>query len=195
VYIEHDTAAAIGLKQDALAPAVARNILRLGGRNVDATFYKVQHAGTWSYRMAAHQPGLPASYLAACRTLADTMASPAGPDVFAVFAPNISTRNFKAYGYQWVAGHLGPQWGDQHIPLVIAGPGVRQDVRTSYPARLVDIAPTVEHLLGAPTGHVDGVVLADALASPTQPLVTAQTRRGAELRPIQAALKARARIR
>lgn len=195
VYIEHDTGAAIGLLQDRLAPAVARNVLRLGGKNVDATFYKVQRDGAWSYRLAAHQRGLPAPYLAACRTLADTMAAPAGPDVFAVFAPNISTRNFKAYGYQWVAGHLGPQWGDQHIPLVIAGPGVRRAVRTSYPARLVDIAPTVEHLLGAPTGPVDGVVLANALTSASSSLAAAQVQRGAQLAPVQAALKARARMK
>lgn len=195
VYIEHDTAAAIGLLQDKLAPAVARNVLRLGGRKVDATFYKTRHNGIWSYRMAARQPNLPAAYIAACRTLADTMASAAGPDVFAVFAPHVSTRHFEAYGYPWVAGHLGPQWGDQHIPLVIAGPGVKRGVMSSYPARLVDIAPTVERLLGAPTGKVDGVVLADALTAAPPTLVTAQDRRGSQLRLVQAALKARLRVR
>jgi hypothetical protein len=195
VYIEHDTAAAIGIHEDARAPAVARNVLRLGGRGVDATFYKVQEHGGWRYRLAAHQPGLPATYLTACRILADTMASPAGPDVFVVFAPHVSTRNFKAHGYQWVAGHLGPQWSDQHIPLIIAGPGVHRGITSSYPARLVDIAPTVEHLLGAPTGRVDGVVLGDALTSASPAIKAAQQRRGGELRPLQAALKARARMK
>jgi arylsulfatase A-like enzyme len=123
------------------------------------------------------------------------MASPAGPDVFVVFAPHVSTRNFKAHGYQWVAGHLGPQWGDQHIPLIIAGPGVQRGITSSYPARLVDIAPTVEHLLGAPTGRVDGVVLGDALTSASPAIKAAQQRRGGELRPLQAALKARARMK
>ncbi len=194
VYIEHDTAVAIGLREGNKSRAVAENVLRLGGKGVDATFYKVQERGVWAYQLAASQPGLPTAFLAACGTLANTMASASGPDVFVVLAPNVSTRNFKAHGYQWVAGHLGPQWGDQHIPLVIAGPGVKQGVRSSYPARLVDIAPTVEHLLGAPTGRVDGVVLSDALTHPSEVMAAAQQRRGNQLRPLQAALKARARM-
>jgi arylsulfatase A-like enzyme len=192
VYMEHDTAAAIGIEPDSKAHAVATAILRNGGTGVDATFYKVHMNGTWSYQLAASQPDLPGSYLAACRILADTMASDEGPDVFVVFAPHVSTRQFKAHGYPWVAGHLGPQWGDQHIPLIIAGPGVKQGVISSYPARLVDIAPTVERLLGVPTGRVDGVVLADALTHPSAARVAAQEKRGNELRPIQLALKARA---
>lgn len=194
VYIEHDTAAAIGIREGNKSRAVAENVLRLGGKGVDATFYKVQRNGAWAYRLAASQPGLPSAYLRACRILADTMASASGPDVFAVFAPHVSSRNFKAHGYQWVAGHLGPQWGDQHIPLVIAGPGVKKGVVSTYPARLVDIAPTVEHLLGAPTGRVDGIILSDALKTAAPALVAAQQQRGGRLRPLQAALEARARM-
>lgn len=193
VYIEHDTAAAIGIREQGKARAVAENVLRLGGRGVDATYYKVRQHGMWAYRLAAHQSDLSAAFLRACATLADTMAAPNGPDVFVVFAPHVATRDFKAHGYQWLAGHLGPQWGDQHIPLVMAGPGIRRGIVSRYPARLVDVAPTVERLLHAPTGKVDGVVLADGLTRSTAGDRAAQKARGNVLRPLQAALKARAR--
>ena len=170
---------------------MAQNVLRLGGSAVDATYYKVRVQGAWSYRLAASQPGLKPSLLHAFETLADTTASDAGPAVLAIFAPHASARQIVAYGYPWRAGHLGPQWDDQHIPLIIAGPGVKSGLKSSYPARLVDIAPTVEHLLGAPTGKVDGVVLADSLRHAGTAMQGVERDRGATLTPIVKALQKR----
>lgn len=191
VYIEHDTAAAIGLVDDSKARLVARNVFRLGGKAVDATYYKAENHGQWQYRLAALQTGRPAALEHAYAKLASTMASAAGPDVFVVFGPHVSTRRTVAYGYSWKAGHLGPQWGDQHIPLVLSGPGLKQGVSSTYPARLVDIAPTVEHLLGAHTGRVDGVVLNDALTQDSADGARAQRLRENTFRPIVAALEHR----
>lgn len=195
VYIEHDTAGAIGILQDNKAQAVARNVFRLGGRHVDATYYKTLQQGRWLYKLAAVQPGISRALRRAYVTLADTMAAASGPDVFAVFAPHTSTRQFVAYGYPWRAGHLGPQWDDQHIPLVLAGPGIRSGLRSNYPARLVDIAPTVEHLLGAKTGRIDGIVLNDALRSTSAAGSAAQRIRGAQLMPIVRAIQQRSGYR
>jgi predicted AlkP superfamily pyrophosphatase or phosphodiesterase len=195
VYIEHDTAAAIGLVDDSKAQAVARNVFRLGGTAVDATYYKVEDHGQWQYRLAALQRGRPPGLEHAYAKLASTMASAAGPDVFVVFGPNISTRHTVAYGYVWKAGHLGPQWGDQHIPLVLSGPGLKQGVNSTYPARLVDIAPTIEHLLGTRTGPVDGIVLNDALTQQSAAGTRAQRLRGSTFDPIVAALQHRAGYR
>jgi arylsulfatase A-like enzyme len=51
---------------------------------------------------------------------------------------------------------------------------VRHDV-SHFPAKLVDVAPTVERLLGLPVPPgVDGVVLADALAQPSAAEQSAQ---------------------
>ncbi len=191
VYIEHDTAAAIGITDDSKARAVALNILRLGGKAVDATYYKVLVRGRWSYRLAGAQSTVPAALRAAYFRLANTMAADSGPDVFAVFAPHASTRSTVAYGYSWKAGHLGPQWGDQHIPLVLAGPGIKSGVTSGYPARLVDVAPTVENLLGVPSGAVDGVALQDALQQPTTEGLARQASRGKELMPVVQALQRR----
>jgi len=47
VYIEHDTAASIGLANSRVAPAVALNIFRLGGRAVDATYAKIHTTHGW----------------------------------------------------------------------------------------------------------------------------------------------------
>jgi predicted AlkP superfamily pyrophosphatase or phosphodiesterase len=195
VYIEHDTAAAIGLTDDSKAEAVARNVFQLGGKAVDATYYKVLAHGQWQYRLASIQPGRPAALQHAYAKLASTMASDAGPDVFVIFAPNVSTRRTVAYGYVWKAGHLGPQWGDQHIPLILSGPGVKPGVSSTYPARLVDIAPTLEHLLGARTGPVDGIVLDDALTQPSSAGARAQRLRGDTYLPVVAALKHRSGLR
>lgn len=195
VYVEHDTAAAIGLVQDSKSRAVARGIFRLGGSLIDATYYKVHRHGRWLYREAAVQPSLPRRLRAAYLTLADTMASDSGPDVYAVYAPGVSSRNFAAYGYQWRAGHLGPQWADQHIPLVISGAGVRPGVVSSYPARLVDIAPTVEYLLGANWRGTDGVVLANAVRGASPALKRQQAVRGRALSPVVSAIKQRSGVK
>jgi hypothetical protein len=87
-------------------------------------------------------------------TLANTMAAVSVPDVFAVFAPRVSTRQFVAYGYSWRAGHLGPQWEDQHIPLILARPEIKSSMLSNCSARLVYIAPTVEHRLGVKSAPV-----------------------------------------
>jgi predicted AlkP superfamily pyrophosphatase or phosphodiesterase len=191
VYVEHDTAAAIGIVQNQKSQAVAQNLFHQDGTLVDATLYETETNGNYSYRVAAAKPYLTHAELNAYLTLADAEAANSGPDVVAIYPPHVSDRQFTAYGYPWRAGHLGPQWIDQHIPLIISGPGVRHGV-SSYPARLVDIAPTIERLLGAPVAKTDGVVLADGLTSQTHADVAAQDARAGVLNPVITALKSRA---
>jgi hypothetical protein len=62
--------------------------------------------------------------------------------------------------------HGGATWGAQHIPLVISGPGIKHGFSSSYPARLVDLAPTLEVLLGIMPKGQDGVPLSDVMTSP-----------------------------
>jgi len=191
VYVEHDTAAALGITDDSKAALVARNLYRLATPFADATYYKVRLNGHWRYQLAQSRAGLSTRLLHAYVTLANTSASSSGPDVLAIFAPHVSSRATVAYGYSWQAGHLGPQWDDQHIPLIIAGPDVQAHVVSAYPARLVDIAPTIERLLGAPTGSVDGVALEDALLHQNRSAVQRQRARGRHLGPVVTALKQR----
>jgi hypothetical protein len=75
--------------------------------------------------------------------------------------------------------------------LVIAGHGVLSNVTSDYPARLVDLAPTIATLLGLATPGGEGNTLADALRQPTGDQTRAQSDAGAELRVFVAALRAR----
>jgi hypothetical protein len=58
--------------------------------------------------------------------------------------------------------------------LIIEGPNIKQAYRSVYPARLVDIAPTLEVLLGAKPQGQDGMPLADAMVHAPQGLLDAQ---------------------
>jgi arylsulfatase A-like enzyme len=57
-------------------------------------------------------------------------------------------------------------WGTQHIVFTISGPGIKEGALSHYPARLVDIVPTIASLLGLTRQDWDGIVLADALKEP-----------------------------
>jgi homoserine acetyltransferase len=81
-------------------------------------------------------------------------------------------------------------WNNQHIPLIIAGPGVKKGLSVDSPARIVDIAPTVLTLMGITPKKMDGVVLADCVEKATVQQVDAQNAVTQYLKPLAAALKA-----
>lgn len=183
VYLEADTAGALGIREADKAKQVAVNVALLAGSAVEATYYKVYSSGAWQYRPAAVQPSVSPALQQAYLSLVNTSASPDGADVVAVYAPHVTTGDRPIGPYHWVAGHLGPQWDEQHIPFLIAGAGIRHGGTSSYPARLVDIAPTLEYLLGSRPTRTDGVVLDDAVAAGSSELRATQNRRAAQLVP------------
>jgi arylsulfatase A-like enzyme len=191
VYLEADTGASMGIGRLSTARAVASNVARLDGSEIDATYYKVFSHGRWSYKPAYESNALTVWMRRAYTTLLNSDASPSGADVFAVYAPHVTTGDREANGYHWFGGHLGPGWDEQHIPLIISGPGVKHGVRSSYPARLVDIAPTLERLLGSPRGRTDGLVLEDAMSVRNRTGLAHQLRVGKTLLPLVHALQER----
>jgi arylsulfatase A-like enzyme len=76
-------------------------------------------------------------------------------------------------------------WGNQHIPLIIAGPGIRRGVTSNAPARLVDIAPTIARVMGFPLSGFDGVPLADALVNASAEDIVAQNAVTTKLAPLR----------
>jgi arylsulfatase A-like enzyme len=126
-------------------------------------------------------PALDAAYL----YLLNTFAGPIAPDVVAPFRENtIGSHVNHAHG-----DHGGLNWGAQHIPLILSGPGVPPNRVSSFPARLMDVAPTVLRLLGlAPAPNMDGIVLADALVAPTAGDVDNQTTLAGALTAYQTAI-------
>jgi predicted AlkP superfamily pyrophosphatase or phosphodiesterase len=59
--------------------------------------------------------------------------------------------------------HDSPTWRTQHIPMIISGPGIKKNQVSEYPARLIDIAPTILKLFNIEPNNMDGIVLSDAL--------------------------------
>lgn len=124
---------------------------------------------------------------AAYQYLLGTFAGPTSPDIVLAFQEDmISTQNTTIHGE-----HGGATWGAQHIPLILSGPGIRRGKESGFPARLMDVAPTVLALLGLPPTHMDGVVLADALTRPTSQLVRRQDGIASQLLAYQQAIEAR----
>ncbi len=191
VYLEADTGAAIGIKELQKARAVALNVARLGGGSIDATYYKTLEHGEWSYRAAYVRSDLPYRVSQAYAMLMATNASADGPEVFAVYAPHVTTGDRISNGYHWLGGHLGPGWEDQHIPFVLAGAGIKHGVRSTYPARLVDIVPTLERLLTLQPSQSDGIVLANALVGAGHNARSKQQAVGVRLVPLVRALQER----
>jgi arylsulfatase A-like enzyme len=187
--LDQDLQSSIGsiwLKDSEHAGTLARILAAKHFNGVEGALYRVQTLGGGSTFMPEQSTAthLPPALLKAYLDLADTEASPAGADVLLPYGED--TTGLQA-GKSFHGMHGGFSWGAQHIPLVIAGPGVRPGI-SHFPARLVDIAPTIERLIGltVPTG-VDGVVLADAVGgSSASELAAQQAVKGSRLADVRA---------
>jgi predicted AlkP superfamily pyrophosphatase or phosphodiesterase len=75
----------------------------------------------------------------------------------------VTLRPHDVWGPILTAEHGQPSDDDTHVPLIIAGPGVRPG-RYSGRVSVADLAPTLAHLIGVvPLEKVDGRVLSEAL--------------------------------
>lgn len=120
--------------------------------------------------------------------LTSTYAGASSPGIFLAVTENTDTDFDVTQGNHNVA-----TWNTQHIPLIISGPGVKKSAQLTSPARLVDIAPTLLTLMGIQPEHMDGVVLADALTSPTQQQVDKQQETNGQLIPMVTAFEKQSR--
>ncbi|MFN7145287.1 MAG: alkaline phosphatase family protein, partial [Myxococcota bacterium] len=59
--------------------------------------------------------------------------------------------------------------GCRQVPIVLFGPGVAEGANVATPWALVDLAPTLAHLLGVPLPFAEGLVMEDLLADPGAP--------------------------
>jgi hypothetical protein len=176
-YIGGGEAATIGLQDVLQAQPVAQALQDLHLRGLDAVYYKTQTQTGWKYQPQYLDPDLPASFSTAASFLLGTVVSPTAPDVVAAFAPGYAVR------HRGDNGSAGPGigWDSQHIPLIIAGHGVQGGARSDYPARLVDIAPTIAAAMGLGSVPSDGIVLADALQQPPDGSEDAERARASRL--------------
>jgi arylsulfatase A-like enzyme len=150
---------------------------------VSAAYYHRRRGGQLDY-VPAPGTSLSPALSDAYRYLLTTFNRPSAPDVVAVYHENtVGTKHVHTFG-----DHGGLSWGSQHIPLVLRGPGVKKGTTSHYPARLIDVAPTVLRLLGLPSVPMDGAVLADALVDPTAAEVSQQVAGRSQMTAYQHAL-------
>lgn len=152
----------IWLRQPTQDRSLAAALVAQRFPGVEGALYKVASGSGWAFDPdPVLEARFPRDLLQAYLNLADTEASPNGPEVILPYAED--TMGLTVAGRKRWGTHGGFSWGVQQIPLVMAGPGVRHGV-SHFPAKLVDVAPTLQRLLGLPIpAGVDGVVLADAL--------------------------------
>jgi type I phosphodiesterase/nucleotide pyrophosphatase len=185
------SAAYIWLRNPAAAARVAGHLVNAIPHTVLGHYATIESGAYTYHSVVRREAHLPQPLLDAYGYLLGTFASPTAPDVMLTFEENTIIT-----GHQYPHGeHSGPTWGSQHVPLVIAGPGVHRDHVSNFAARLVDVAPTALTALGIEPSGMDGVVLADALAdalaAPTSSQEAAQAALAPKLASYREALAAR----
>lgn len=189
MYLAGDGSALIGLRDPLQAQPVAQAIQAQNSGSVDAVYFRTQAGNSWHYTPQFLNPYLSSAYSRACSYLLSTLASGASPDVVVVYRPFTALEGTRK-PVTSTAG-AGLAWNIQHVPLIVAGHGVYAGRTSGYPARLVDIVPTLETAMGLPMSSRDGVVLQDALYGDTSS-GNLQATEGRILSPLTAALRSRA---
>lgn len=161
------------LREPAQAAAAAAAIDAQQAPGLLGTYAKLdQGNGRFVYQpSAAARSNLSADQRTALEWLFETFVGPESPDVTFILGENV---HFHTAPPNTIGAHSEPTWLLQRIPLVFSGPGVRPGAVAPYPARLVDIAPTILALLDLPADRMDGVVLADVLATSAEKTRQAQ---------------------
>jgi hypothetical protein len=177
------TSQAIWLRKSDRSQKVAEKLAAINPAGVGGIFYKAGEGGDVSYRAAGRNQ---TESSPAWDYLLDTIACTQSPDVILRIKENtVLGRKFPLNSR---GKHYQGTWGVQHIPLIIAGPGVREYTRSEMPARLVDIPPTIIALMGIEAAGMDGIVLADAMASPSEAQIKTQVHTAQRLDPLCKAL-------
>jgi arylsulfatase A-like enzyme len=157
---------AIWLQDPSQAQIVAERLVSLRPAHVEAIFYRSGPGLQYRFIEASPPDWLANPHVGvALQHLVDTTAGRDGPDLWVLFRENYSVVPNNVQGV-WKGTHGGSTWKVQHVPLIISGQGIRSGVHSQFPARAVDMAPTIERLLGLPAIQRDGVILADALVNP-----------------------------
>ncbi|MGH2442837.1 MAG: hypothetical protein ACRDFX_06700, partial [Chloroflexota bacterium] len=190
VYIDGSGLATIGLQDVLQAQPVAQAIEGQHRNPIDALYFRNGSGSAMSYSPEYLNPLLPRRYTDSIAYLLSTLVSSIAPHVVVAYAPHTMTGTAPLQHHARFSSIGGAAWDTQHIPLVLSGHGIVSGI-SAYPARLVDVAPTVEALLGLGHPSGPGVVLADALSQSSQGDIDAQTRAQRTLSPIVSALRAR----
>ena len=193
VYDNYSTGGYIWLKNPGKDKAAATAVTRLNFPYIQSVYYRAGAGPNAHYVRASSASRFRAFGVeAANQYLLNTFNGSRGPDIVVFASEDTDTIGRRPLN-MWKGDHGGANWQAQHLPLFIAGPGVRSGYVSSYPARLEDIAPTVLTLLRAEPGNMQGIPLADAIVQATPEQQTAQKAEGDVLASVIQALKAQSR--
>jgi hypothetical protein len=171
---------------------VAEKLTGAGIPGLFGAYYRVKSTdGKFNYLPTKSTAGKVSADLDSCyRHLLDTFAGEASPDIELLLAENCHINWTMFEGKRFFGQHDSISWLQQHNILLFAGPRAKKGFVSESPARLVDIAPTALTLMGVRPERMDGIVLSDALESPTTTQLHTQITANSELIPLAGALKA-----
>lgn len=174
----------VWLADQSKAQAVADNIVRARDPGIQSVYYLTGANGDLGYTAAAGLP-VDSSVEAANQHLLGTLMNGHEPTVVVFGKEGVS---FSDPSSHWKADHGGSSWQSQHIPLILAGPGIQQGIITAAPAELEDVAPTALTAMGVRPAGMGGMVLTDALDSSSGAALQARKVEQQKVGPVVAAL-------
>jgi hypothetical protein len=184
----YTSAGYIWVKDATRTVQAAKNIAALNSPYIQSVYARVRTVRGYTYARVSSARSLRAAGTeAANQYLVQTFNGPNAPDIAVIFTEGVGCEPGGQSG--WKADHGGTSWQAQQIPLVISGPGIRQGHVSSYPARLIDVAPTVLQAMGASHKGMQGIPLADALTNPPGAAVSWQSTANKKISPLVAALQ------
>jgi arylsulfatase A-like enzyme len=189
----YTSGAYLWLKDESRAIPAAVNIARLQHPHIQAVYARIPSTKGFAYVRVTGPDLLHAAGVEeANQYLLNSFNGSNAPDVVVLFTEGTGCE--PGGQLHWKADHGGTSWEAQHIPLILAGPGVRSGHVSFFPARLIDVAPTVLQLMGASFKGMQGIPLADALNAPPRRTVQGQLAASKRLMPVATALQQESRI-
>jgi predicted AlkP superfamily pyrophosphatase or phosphodiesterase len=162
----YHTAGYLWLRDQSKAAQTAANIVAEHNPHIQSVYYKVtDSSGNTSYVRSPDPHAFHDSTTdVANQYLLNTFNGQNSPDIAAMAAEDSA---FVGFGQDnWKGDHGGTAWQSQNVPLVITGPGVRQNYVSHFPARLEDVAPTALTLMGISPDGMQGTPISDAFTAP-----------------------------
>src|SRR5579875_708652 len=186
-YVTSDfhTGGFLWLQDPSKAAQVAVNIDQAAVPGVSGVYYRTSNPnGSTSFMPSpATIKAVTTPVDTAYRYLLGTLNGADAPHVVIVYKEHTGTLDAGG-DVTWKGDHGGFSWESHAVPLIMAGPGIRSGYVSSFPARTVDLTPTMLRLLGVPYPQFDGVALADAFRRRRPPELDAQNAVTRYLTPI-----------
>jgi arylsulfatase A-like enzyme len=189
----YHTAAYVWLRDATKASQVASLIAAKRNPYIQSVYFRsVGASGPVYLRASGADLFRAAGVEGAHQYLLNTFNGPNGPDVVVFMKENSM---LVAGGEStWKGDHGGAGWESQHLPLILSGPGVRKGYVSTYPAPLMDVAPTALALMKIPSTGMQGIPLADAMQMSSAEEQAAQATQGKTLWDVISPLKAESRL-